>query len=311
MGKKEDWEFSEKVLESTLKSSKMNYKISEGGGAFYGPKIDFHLTDSLGRSWQCATIQLDMQMPERFDLTYIGKDNKSHRPIMLHRALLGSVERFIGILLEHLDGKLPLWLSPIQVRVINFTDRNTKATEKIVKQLKEKVPELRIDSDLESTTVSEKVRQAEILRIPYIIVIGDKEEKSKTLAVRSRGEKPKFGVKFDDFVKEVQKENEGKLLQLATENLSQIPGLKILGTAPQKGPILTFHIEGVHPLDLATLLDLKHIAIRSGHLCAQPLLRGFGIEAAARVSFGIYNTAEDVDRFSEELKRILPAVLAI
>ncbi len=208
IGSDESWDKSEKILENALKKKKMKFKINKGDGAFYGPKIDYHVKDSLGRTWQLGTIQLDFSMPERFELEYVGKDNKKHRPIMLHRAIFGSLERFIGILLEHTNGNLPLWLSPTQVRVINFTDRNIKAAEKIVNELKEQIPNLRIDSDLTSTTVSEKVRSAEIQRIPYIIVIGDKEEENKTLAVRSRGQKPKFGVKIDSFVKDLKEEIE-------------------------------------------------------------------------------------------------------
>ncbi|MBU0761122.1 MAG: threonine--tRNA ligase [Nanoarchaeota archaeon] len=204
IGSDEIWDKSEKILESSLKRKKVKYKVNKGDGAFYGPKIDFHVKDSLGRTWQLGTIQLDFSMPERFELSYVGKDNKRHRPIMLHRAIFGSLERFIGILLEHTNGNLPLWLSPKQVRIINFTDRNTKAAEKIVKELKEKIPGLRIDTDLENSTVGEKVRNAEIQRIPYTIVIGDKEEKSKTLAVRERGKKPKFGIKIDSFAKEIR-----------------------------------------------------------------------------------------------------------
>ncbi len=208
MGDIKDWDSAEKSLEDSLKKAKIKYKVNKGDGAFYGPKIDLHITDSLGRSWQCATIQLDMQMPKRFEITYVGKDNKEYTPLVIHRAIFGSLERFIGILLEHLNGNLPLWLSPIQVRVINFTDRNVKASEKIVKEFEKEIPNLRIDSDFRNTTVSEKVYDAEIQRIPYIIVIGDKEEKNKTLAVRERGSKPKFGVKFDKFVKDIKEKIE-------------------------------------------------------------------------------------------------------
>ena len=199
------WDKAEKVLESVLKKQKVKFKINKGDGAFYGPKIDFHVEDSLNRTWQLSTIQLDFAMPERFDLEYVGKDNKKHRPIMLHRAIYGSVERFIGILLEHLNGALPVWLSPTQVRVVNFTDKNSKAVEKLVKSLEEKIPSLRIDSDLESTTVQDKVRRAEIQRIPYILVVGDKEEESGTLAVRERGvKKVRFGVEEEKFVEELK-----------------------------------------------------------------------------------------------------------
>ena len=204
MGDIKDWDSAEKSLEGSLKNAKIKYKINKGDGAFYGPKIDLHITDSLGRGWQCATIQLDMQMPKRFEITYIGKDNKEYIPLVIHRAIFGSLERFIGILLEHLNGNLPLWLSPIQVRIINFTDRNIKASEKIVKELGKEISNLRMDSDFRNTTVSDKVRDAEMQRIPYILVIGDKEEENKTLAVRERGTKPKFGVKFDKFVEEIK-----------------------------------------------------------------------------------------------------------
>ncbi|MFH1289979.1 MAG: threonine--tRNA ligase [Nanoarchaeota archaeon] len=211
IGSDEIWDKAEKALEQVLKKKKIKYKLNKGDGAFYGPKIDFHIKDSLNREWQCATLQLDFAMPERFQLEYTGKDNKRHTPIMLHRTIYGALERFIGILLEHTNGNLPLWLSPTQVRVINFTDRNNKAVEKLVKDIKKEIPHLRIDTDLENTTVSDKVRQAEIQRIPYIIVIGDKEEKAKTLAVRSRGEKPKFGVKLDSFIKDVREKIEKRI----------------------------------------------------------------------------------------------------
>jgi len=206
MGRKEDWDDSEKILENVLKKSKVKFKINKGDGAFYGPKIDIHIKDSLGREWQLATIQLDMQMPQRFALTYTGEDNKEHTPFVIHRAILGSLERFIGVLLEHTNGNLPLWLSPRQVRVINFTDRNTKASEKFVSYLQEKIPEIRVETDFESDTVQSKIRNSELLKTNYTIVIGDKEEKSKTLAVRPRGGKPKFGIKKEKFISDLQKE---------------------------------------------------------------------------------------------------------
>ena len=206
MGDIKDWEHSEKILESVLKESKAKYKINKGDGAFYGSKIDIHITDSLNRSWQCATIQLDMQMPARFQLTHTGDDNQEHTPFVIHRAILGSLERFIGVLLEHLNGNLPLWLSPRQIRVVNFTDRNTKACEKLMKQLKEEIPELRIDSDLRNDTVQSKIRDAEMLKVNYVIVLGDKEEHSNTLAVRARGEKPKFNIKTASFIKQLKEE---------------------------------------------------------------------------------------------------------
>ncbi|MDO8516571.1 MAG: threonine--tRNA ligase [Nanoarchaeota archaeon] len=196
------WDKAEKILEDVLKKKKVNYKINKGDGAFYGPKIDFHVKDSQGRTWQLSTIQLDFAMPGRFELEYIGEDNQKHQPIMLHNVIYGSLERFIGILLEHTNGNLPVWLSPIQVRVLSFTDRNNKACEKLVEKLKQEG--IRVDIDLESTTVNDKVRNAELLKIPYIIVLGDKEEQNKTLALRQRGEKLKFGVKEEEFIQDLK-----------------------------------------------------------------------------------------------------------
>ncbi len=206
MGDIKDWNFAEKTLEEVLNKSKIKYKTNKGDGAFYGPKIDIHIKDSLGRSWQCATIQLDMQMPKRFEVSYIGEDSKEHTPIVIHCAVMGSIERFIGVLLEHTNGHLPLWLSPRQVRIISFTDRNNKATEKLANELKESFPELRIDTDMRSDTVQSKIRDAEMLKINHIIVIGDKEEENKTLAVRPRGGKPQFGIKKEIFIEDLRKE---------------------------------------------------------------------------------------------------------
>ena len=180
----------------------MKFKINKGDGAFYGPKIDFHLKDSLGREWQTGTLQLDFAMPERFDLNYIGEDSKEHRPIMLHNTIYGSIERFMGILLEHYSGKLPLWLAPVQVRVINFTDRNNTSCSALVNELKEKG--FRVDSDFTSEPVGGKVRKAEVEKVKYIVVIGDKEEKSGELAVRSGGKVE--NLKRDEFIEKLGKE---------------------------------------------------------------------------------------------------------
>jgi threonyl-tRNA synthetase len=200
------WDKSEKMLENALKKKKVKYKINAGDGAFYGPKIDFHVKDSLGRTWQLSTIQLDFSMPERFELEYTDKDNTRKRPVMLHRVLYGSLERFIGILLEDTNGRMPTWLAPVQVRILNFTDRNTEYAKKIIKELGEEIPNLRIDADFRQTTVPAKVKDAEILRVPYIIVIGDKEEKDKKLAVRIRGNSKieTFGIK--EFIEKIKKE---------------------------------------------------------------------------------------------------------
>ncbi len=198
------WDKAEKALENVLDKRKVKYKINKGEGAFYGPKIDFHLKDSLGRTWQCGTIQVDFSMPERFELEYTDKDNSKKRPIMVHRAVFGSLERFIGILLEHTNGRLPTWLAPIQVRVLSFTDRNEKYAKQILEKLKKEIPNLRIDSDFEAKTVQAKVKEAELMKIPLIIVVGDKEEKSKTLAVRKNEKVEK--VKVDKFIEELGKE---------------------------------------------------------------------------------------------------------
>ena len=209
IGSDKIWDKAEKALEGVLKKKKIKYKINKGDGAFYGPKIDFHLKDSLGREWQTATIQLDMAMPERFELEYTDRDNKKKRPIMLHRTVLGGIERFYAILLEHTNGNLPVWLSPVQVRVLSFTDKNQKAAEKILEKLKSEG--IRVDSDLRSTTVNEKVYDAEMMKIPYIIVMGDKEEGAGTVAVRKRGVKKIESVKLEGFVEGLKKEIENRV----------------------------------------------------------------------------------------------------
>ncbi|HRZ85489.1 MAG TPA: threonine--tRNA ligase [Candidatus Paceibacterota bacterium] len=203
------WDKAENTLENVLKKRKINYKINKGDGAFYGPKIDFHAKDSQGRTWQLSTIQLDFAMPERFELEYTDTDNKKRAPIMLHRVVYGSMERFIGILLEHTNGALPTWLSPIQVRVINFTDRNNKACEKLVKKLKES--NIRVDFDFNSVPLAGKIREAEMQKIPYVIVIGDKEEKERKIAVRVRGEKKIFSESEDKFIQKIKGEIDNRL----------------------------------------------------------------------------------------------------
>jgi len=211
IGDEKMWDLAEETLESVLKKLKIKYVINKGDGAFYGPKIDFHVKDSLGRTWQCATVQLDFAMPERFELEYTDKDNTKKRPVMIHRTLYGSIERFLAIILENKKGRLPTWLSPIQVRVLSFTDRNKESAKKIAEQLKEKIPQLRIDTDFESTTISSKVKEAELMRIPYIIVIGDKEEKEKSLAVRVRGDKKIQIFNLNDFSEKLKKEIKERL----------------------------------------------------------------------------------------------------
>jgi threonyl-tRNA synthetase len=198
IGSDEVWDKAEKALENVLKHKKMKYQINAGDGAFYGPKIDFKTKDSLGRTWQTSTIQLDFALPERFELEYADKDGTKKRPVMLHRVIYGSLERFLGVLLEETNGNLPTWLSPIQVRVISFTDRNEKAAQKVLEELKE--AGIRAEADFTSTTVQDKVRKVAELKIPFALTIGDKEEESNTLAVRTRDGKVEYKVKLQVFI---------------------------------------------------------------------------------------------------------------
>jgi len=200
------WDKAEAVLEKVLKDKKMKYKINKGDGAFYGPKIDFHVKDSLDRTWQCGTLQLDFAMPERFELEFTDKDNKKKRPVMLHRTIYGSLERFIGILTEHYRGWFPTWLAPIQIRVLSFTDRNVDYSKKIIKKIAEKIPTIRIDADFTQTTIQSKVKEASLMRIPYIIVVGDKEEKENNLAVRVRGDNKIQNFKIEKFLEKIEEE---------------------------------------------------------------------------------------------------------
>jgi threonyl-tRNA synthetase len=206
IGSEKDWDMAEKILEEILKENKMKYQINKGDGAFYGPKIDFHVKDSLGRTWQLSTVQLDFALPERFELEYMDKNNKKKRPIMLHRVIYGSLERFVGILLEHTKGRFPTWLAPIQVRVLSFTDRSEKYGEGVFEKLKKEIPNLRIEKDFSQRTIQAKVKDAEILRVPYIIVVGDKEEENKEIAVRTKGDKKIEKMSVENFIEKVNKE---------------------------------------------------------------------------------------------------------
>ncbi|NIM47265.1 MAG: threonine--tRNA ligase [Candidatus Aenigmarchaeota archaeon] len=201
IGTDEQWETAEAALKEALEELKIDYKLNPGDGAFYGPKIDFHLKDVLGRTWQCGTIQLDMAMPEKFDLSYVGEDNKPHRIVMIHRTIYGALERFIGILVEHYGGAFPFWLSPIQVRIVPVTDRNFKFANHIKEELEK--CDIRVEVDRSSTTVEYKIRNAQLEKIPYALTVGDKEEKNKSIAVRTRDGKVKFGVNVKDFVKQI------------------------------------------------------------------------------------------------------------
>ena len=207
MGSDEIWENATNGLRQALKDKKIDYTVNEGDGAFYGPKIDFHLKDCLGRSWQCGTIQLDFIMPEKFDLFYIDKNGDKKRPVMLHRTILGSIERFIGILIENFAGAFPLWLAPVQAIIVPVKEENIDYANKVVQSLQEKG--IRTELSAGSETLSKRIREAEIQKIPYILVIGDKEEKKKNIAVRKR-KKGDIGsmtiAKFCDIIlKEIKK----------------------------------------------------------------------------------------------------------
>ncbi|MBP7343100.1 MAG: threonine--tRNA ligase [Clostridia bacterium] len=184
MGTKEQWDIAENALQEALESLNMKYELNPGDGAFYGPKIDFHIQDSIGRTWQCGTIQLDFQMPERFDLTYMGADGNKHRPVMLHRALFGSIERFIAILTEHYAGAFPVWLSPVQVKILPLTDRQAEYAQKIRDILM--ANDIRVECDFRSEKIGYKIREAQLEKIPYMIVVGDKEMENNQVAVRVR-----------------------------------------------------------------------------------------------------------------------------
>jgi threonyl-tRNA synthetase len=185
MGSDEVWEVATSALQQALDERKMPYKVNPGDGAFYGPKIDFHLKDSIGRTWQCGTIQLDMLMPERFDLTYIGEDGQRHRPVMIHRVAFGSMERFIGILIEHYAGAFPAWIAPVQVKILPITDRNIDYAKKLAAQLRDL--DVRVEVDERSEKIGYKIREAQMEKVPFMLVLGDKEEEAEAVAVRVRG----------------------------------------------------------------------------------------------------------------------------
>ena len=204
MGSDEDWELATNALKGALDELKLDFKINEGDGAFYGPKIDFHLKDTIGRTWQCGTIQLDFQLPQRFELEYTGEDGEKHRPIMIHRVIYGSIDRFIGLLIENYAGAFPLWLSPEQVRVLSLTERNLGYVDEITKMLRENG--LRAESDNRNEKIGYKIREALNEKVPYLIIVGDEEEKNKTISIRGRGFENKSGLLLADFITRLKNE---------------------------------------------------------------------------------------------------------
>ena len=201
MGSDEVWEVATSALQQALDERGMPYKINEGDGAFYGPKIDFHLKDSIGRTWQCGTIQLDMLMPERFDLTYVGEDGQRHRPVMIHRVAFGSMERFIGILIEHYAGAFPAWIAPLQVKILPITDRNMEYAQILANKLRG--ADIRVEVDERSEKIGYKIREAQMEKVPYMLVLGDKEAEAGMVAVRVRGQGDVGTMTFEAFEKMV------------------------------------------------------------------------------------------------------------
>ena len=208
MGSDEDWEAATAALQAALEEIGLPFKINEGDGAFYGPKIDFHLEDSIGRTWQCGTIQLDFQLPERFELEYTGADGEKHRPVMIHRVVFGSIERFIGILIEHFAGAFPLWLAPEQVRVMPISEKQAEAVKAVTAKLK--AAGLRVEADLRNEKVGYKIREAQMQKVPYMLVIGDREAEADAVSVRSRSEGDIGVMKVEEFLAKALAEVAGK-----------------------------------------------------------------------------------------------------
>jgi len=210
LGSDEIWEKAEAALRDALQTKNLSYRVGEGEAKFYGPSIDIKLLDALGREWQGPTIQVDFNLPEKFNVTYEGKDGRKHRPVMVHRTVLGSMERFIGCLIEHYSGKFPVWLSPVQVKLLTVTDRSNQFAEEVLCKMLDKG--IRAELDKRAETIPKKVKEAQMEKVPYIITIGDKETAAKTLAVRARDNKVQFGVKVDDFIQKVLEEINTKRL---------------------------------------------------------------------------------------------------
>ena len=197
MGDIKDWQFAEKTLAEAITEIGKDYVVNEGDGAFYGPKLDFHLADSIGRTWQCGTIQLDMQLPERFELEYTGADGEKHRPVMIHRVVLGSIERFIGVITEHFAGAFPTWLAPEQVRVMPMTDRNIPCAQEVMKQLTDNG--FRATMDERNEKIGKKIRETTLEKVPFMLVVGDRDMENKTVSVRTRAGEDLGAMSLEDF----------------------------------------------------------------------------------------------------------------
>lgn len=212
MGDLETWEMAEGALKAALEKKNMPYKINPGDGAFYGPKIDFHLQDAIGRDWQCGTIQLDMQMPVNFDLTYIDANNERKRPVMLHRAMFGSIERFLGILIEHFAGKFPLWMAPVQIEVIPVSEKTNEYAEKVYEELKNRG--FRVEIDTRNSQMGAKIRDAQIRKINYMLILGEKERDNGSISVRTRNNENINDIKLDKFMDDLSEEIKEKRMEI-------------------------------------------------------------------------------------------------
>ena len=204
MGEKETWDFATDTLKAAVEEMGKDYVINEGDGAFYGPKLDFHLSDSLGRTWQCGTIQLDMQLPERFELEYTGADGQKHRPVMIHRVVLGSIERFIGVITEHFAGKFPLWLSPVQAVILPISERHHEYAQSLKEKLE--AAGLRVECDMRSEKIGYKIREAQLQQTPYMLVVGDKEAESGTISPRHRKDGDLGAMSVEEFIAKTKAE---------------------------------------------------------------------------------------------------------
>ena len=210
IGTEEEWEVATNALENAIKAMNIPYEVNEGDGEFYGPKLDFHLQDSIGRTWQCGTIQLDFQLPQRFEAEYIGADGEKHRPTMIHRVVFGSIERFIGILIEHYAGKFPTWLAPVQAKILPVSDKFADYAKKVSVELKEKG--IRVEVDDRDEKLGYKIRQAQLQKVPYMLILGEKEQSAGVVSVRKRditdkNDSPELGtMSVEDFVQMIEKE---------------------------------------------------------------------------------------------------------
>ena len=211
MGDEKDWDFATETLKAAVTEMGKDFILNEGDGAFYGPKLDFHLADSLGRTWQCGTIQLDMQLPERFELEYVGEDGGKHRPVMIHRVVLGSIERFIGVITEHFAGAFPAWLAPVQVKVLPITDRAAQYADDIAAQLDE--VGFRVETDHRNEKIGYKIREAQLQKVPYMLVVGDRDVENGTVSVRHRSGEDLGALSLDGFTTLLMEEVKGKIIK--------------------------------------------------------------------------------------------------